>query len=174
MVKNWGGNPNFRLNDVITAWRSAGRQPIMAAVTIKGDPKKGISVNNMKKATPNALGTLDSLAVFKKGTLLGYLSLTDSRNYLWIEDNLVRTAMSVPCGKKRFISVNFYNSKTRTKARIVKGKPEVHVNIRAESYLDGTQCANDLTKVATFKKYEKLVEKEIRDEVGSTIKKVQQ
>jgi spore germination protein KC len=82
--------------------------------------------------------------------------------------------MSVPCGKKRFISVNFYNSKTRTKARIVKGIPEVHVNIRAESYLDGTQCADDLTKVATFKKYEKLVEKEIRDEVGSTIKKVQQ
>lgn len=174
MVKNWGGDPNVRLKDVINAWRSDGRQPIMAAVKIQGDPKKGINVDNMKKLTPDALVVLDSLAVFKKSKLLGFLSITDSRNYLWVEDNLVRTAMSVPCGKNRYIAVQFYNSKTRTKSQIVFGRPEIHVNIRAESYLDGTQCLDDLSKVATYKKYEKMVERKVRDEVQKTIRMTQQ
>lgn len=174
MVKNWGGDPDVRLNEVISAWRSAGRQPVMAAVALQGNPKKGISVDNMKKLTPDALVVLDSLAVFKKEKLLGFLSLTDSRNYLWIEDNLKHTAMSVACGKNRNIAVQFYNSKARTKARIQFGKPVIHLNVRTESYLDGTQCKDDLKKVATFKKYEKLIEKEIKKNLETTIKKAQQ
>ncbi len=173
MVKNWGGDPDVRLNDVISAMVSPGRQPVMAAVTIQGNPKKGVSVDNMKKVTPDALAVLNSLAVFKKMKLVGFLSITDARNYLWIQDNIRRTSVSVPCGKNKFFALQIYNSKTRKTARIINGIPRFGVKVRAEAYLDGDQCVEKLTDVHTYAKYEKLAEAQITKEIASTIQKAQ-
>ncbi len=174
VVQNWGGDPAVRLNDLIQALTSPGRQPVMAAVTIQGNPDKGNSVDNMKKISPDALVVLDSLAVFKNKKLIGYLSLEDTRNYLWIEDKLKRTSLSVPCAKNRYFTALFYNSKTRSKARMVNGRPFIHLKVRAEAYLDGIQCLNDLSKVKTYGKLEKLAAKKIKQNLSSTIKKVQE
>lgn len=173
MVKNWGGDPNVRLNDLVQAWSSPGRQPAIAAVTIQGNPKKGVSSENMKKVTPDAIVTLDSLAIFKDNKLKGFLSLEDTRNYLWINDDLSRTSFSVPCAKDKYFIVKFYNSKTRPKAKLVKGIPVFHLKIRGEGYLDGTQCKEDLTNVKNTKKYEKETEKVLEKHIAATIKKVQ-
>lgn len=172
-VKNWGGDPDVRLNDVVQAITSSGRQPVMAAVTIQGDPKKGDSVNNMEKVTPEAIVVLDSLAIFKNNKLEDFLPLDDTRNYLWIADKLARTSLSVPCAKNKYFNVQFYNSKTRPKARIINGIPKIDLKIRAEAYLDGTQCKGDLTKIKIFKKYEKLTKKLIEKNISAMIKKVQ-
>ena len=60
-VKIWGLYPNVKLNDLISAITSPGRQPVMAAVKVEGDAKKGESVDNMKKPLPNAVVTINSL-----------------------------------------------------------------------------------------------------------------
>lgn len=173
MVKNWGGDPDVKLNDVIAAVTSKGRQPVMAAVSIKGIPGKGVSVENMKKVSPDALAVLNSLAIFKKKRLLGFLSITDARNYLWVENNIKRTAVSVPCGNKKFFALQFYNSKTRKTVKMVNGIPVIRVNVQAEAYLDGEQCLEDISKVKTYAKYENLAQKMIKKEIATTIQKAQ-
>ncbi|XJZ29040.1 Ger(x)C family spore germination protein [Bacillota bacterium Lsc_1132] len=173
MVKNWGGDPDVKLNNVISAMTSPGRQPVMAGVTILGNPEKGVSVDNMKKVTPDALAVLNSLAVFKKKKLVGFLSITDARNYLWIENNIKRTSVSVPCGENKFFALQIYNSKTRKTARMINGVPLLGVKVQAETYLDADQCMKNLTKVAAYAKYEKLAEKQIQKQIASTIRKAQ-
>ena len=46
---------HVKVNDFISALTSPGRQPVMTAVRIQGEPKKGESVDNMKKTHPDAL-----------------------------------------------------------------------------------------------------------------------
>ncbi|NRD78649.1 Ger(x)C family spore germination protein [Bacillus sp. BRMEA1] len=174
MVDVWGGDPNVRLNDVIQALTSPGKQPVMAAVSVRGNPKKGGSLDNLKMVTPNAMVVLDSLAIFKNYKLIGYVSLDDTRNYLWAEDKLSRTALSVPCGKDKFLAAQIYNSKTRKKAKMVRGIPVINISINSEAYIDAVQCSDDLTQVKTYEKYQKLAEEEIKRKVSATIKKVQQ
>lgn len=173
MEETWGGDPGVRLNDVISAWTSPGRQPVMAAVAIKGNPEKGTSVDNMKKVTPDALVVLDSLAIFNGGKLEGFLNLEDARNYLWTQDKIENTSLTISCGDNRFIDIRIYNTTTKTKARIMDGKAKVKIDIRGESYLEGTQCADNVDKITTYEEYEEKTEKHIERIVADTIKKVQ-
>ncbi|MFD0825095.1 Ger(x)C family spore germination protein [Neobacillus sp. M.A.Huq-85] len=173
MVQNWGGDPDVRLNDVVQAFTSPGRHPVMAAVTIQGNSEEGSGVENMKEVSPKAMVVLDSLAIFKKGKLLDFLPLKDTRNYLWVEDKIIRTALSVPCQKNKYIAIRIYNSKTRAKARMIRGLPVIDINVRSEAYLDGTQCTKDITKIKTYEQYEKFTEKMIEKNMMKTIQKVQ-
>ncbi|AZU61308.1 Ger(x)C family spore germination protein [Neobacillus mesonae] len=173
MVEHWGGDPDVRLNNVVQALASPGRQPVMAAVSIKGNPKSGESVDNLKKVRQDAIVILDSLAVFNQDKLQGFLSLEDARNLLWIQDKLKKTAVSVPCNKNDFFGLRVYNSKTRIKARMEKGTPVIKLKIRAEAYLDGMQCKNDLTSVKTYDKFENLTEAALKKQVRTTIQKSQ-
>ncbi|MCA1040665.1 Ger(x)C family spore germination protein [Bacillus infantis] len=173
MEETWGGDPGVRLNDVISAWTSPGRQPVMAAVAIKGDPEKGSSVDNMKKVTPDALVVLDSLAIFNGGRLEGYLNLEDARNYLWTQDKIKNTSLTIGCGDNRFIDIRIYNTTTRIKAEIADGKAKVKIEIRGESYLEGTQCDDNVDKIATYEDYEEKTEKHIERIVADTIRQVQ-
>ena len=64
-TKGWGSTPTVKVNDFISALTSPGRQPVMTAVRIQGKPKKGESVDNMKKTHPDAIVVIDSMALFK-------------------------------------------------------------------------------------------------------------
>ena len=44
----------------------------MTAVRIQGNPKKGESVDNMKKTHPDAIVVIDSMALFKGDKLVGF------------------------------------------------------------------------------------------------------
>ncbi|MGJ7910432.1 GerAB/ArcD/ProY family transporter [Neobacillus sp. LXY-1] len=143
------------------------------SLTIKGDPEKGGNVNNMNDVTPKALVVLDSLAIFKKDRLKGFLPLSGARNYLIIVDKLKKTVVSVPCGKNKYFGIRIYNSKTRTSAKLIKGIPVINLKIRTEAYLDGMQCEDDLTSLDTYDKFEKKSEQQLKHNLESTINKMQ-
>lgn len=174
MMKDWGGDPGVRMNDVIRSWTSSGRQPVMAAVAILGDPEKGLSSENMKKVTPDALVILDSLAFFKKDRLAGYLSLEDSRNYLWIQDKIIKTSLTVECGENNILGLRIYDTKTRITGEMQGGQPKIDINIRAEAYLDGTQGNSQFDKPETYAESNHCAEKHLQEIISGTIKKVQE
>lgn len=173
-VDSWGGDPNIRLNDIIQAFTSAGKRGVMAALTIQGDPKKGNSVDNMKKGSPDATVVVDSLVILKNDKLLGFLPLEDARDFLWITNKLDKTVLTVECSKDKFLGVRIFNTKTKSKASLIKGRAVINLKVNGEAYLDSTQCKGDLTQINTFVKYGKLTEKEIQKNLEATIKKLQQ
>ncbi|WP_282173185.1 Ger(x)C family spore germination protein [Cytobacillus firmus] len=174
MMKDWGGDPGVRMNDVITAWTAPGRQPVMAAVRIKGDPEAGASAENMMKVTPDALVVLDSLAIFKGDKLEGFLTLEDSRNYLWIQNKINKTSITVKCNESQYMGLRVYDTKTKVKGKLESGKAKIDIKIRAEAYIDGTHCNDQFDKAKTYEENGEIAQKQINDMVGKTIEKVQQ
>ncbi|EWG13088.1 Ger(x)C family spore germination protein [Cytobacillus firmus] len=173
MMKDWGGDPGVRMNDVITAWTAPGRQPVMAAVRIKGDPEAGASSENMMKVTPDALVVLDSLAIFKGDKLEGFLTLEDSRNYLWIQNKIVKTSITAECSENKYMGLRVYDTRTKIKGKLENGKARIKIMIRAEAYIDGTHCNDQFDKAKTYEENGEIAQKQINDMVTKTIEKVQ-
>jgi spore germination protein KC len=168
----WGSTPAVQINDFISALTSPGRQPIMSAVKIQGEPKKGESVDNMKKAHPDAIVVIDSMALFNKDKLVGFLSVEDTRNYLWTQNQLKTTILTVPC-KDEFATVRITDSVTKLKGTIKNGKPKIKVDIIIEGFFAGSGCEGSLDDPDTYKKVQKFTNQYVKQHVLETIKTVQ-
>jgi len=173
LLKDWGGDPNIRLREFVNAIVSKGRQPVAAVVSIRGSKEKGASADNMQKPTPDAIVEVKGLAVFKGEKMSGILPLQFSRVYLWTQDQLRQTSISVPCQKNKFLNMRVYNSNTNVEVTTEKGKPVIKVGIKVETRLDGSHCLDDIEKVETTMKFETLTADYIRKEVASAISTIQ-
>ena len=172
-TKGWGSTPNVKVKDLISALTSPGRQPVMTAVRIQGNPKKGESVDNMKKTHPDAIVVIDSMALFKGDKLVGFLSVEDTRNYLWTQNQIENTSISVPCGENRFAALRITDSKTTVKGRIKNGKPKIGVDIVMEGSIYGSTCKGHMDDPKTYKKLDELTNQYVREKVSKTIQTVQ-
>ena len=172
-TKGWGSTPNVKVKDLISALTSPGRQPVMTAVRIQGKPKKGESVDNMKKTHPDAIVVIDSMALFKGEKLVGFLSVEDTRNYLWTQNQIENTSISVPCGENQFAALRITDSKTTVKGRIKNGKPKIGVDIVMEGSIYGSTCKGHMDDPKTYKKLDELTNQYVKEKVSKTIQTVQ-
>lgn len=175
MITEWGGDPDVRLTDFISAVSSSGRHPIMGTVTIEGDEKKGKSVENNKKVDLDAIVVLNGMALFEDDKLQGFLTVEETRNYLWTQD-LTYTTLSVPCenDKERYLGVRVSQSTTNIKVNVKNNTPEIFIDLIVETELESSQCNDVVDDLDTFKSYEKQIGQEIKDKVEGTVQKVQE
>ncbi|WP_147535343.1 Ger(x)C family spore germination protein [Bacillus marasmi] len=178
LLEDWGGDPNVRLTDFIIAITSKGINPVCAVVTIKGDPKKGKTVENNKSNQLDAILVINGLAIFKLDKLIGTLPIEDTRNYLWTQD-LKRTNITVECGedennKKLYNDIQIVSSASNLSSSFHKGKADLKVQITGEAKLLGTQCQEPLKDLKTYKKYESDMNELIVESVTNMIKTVQE
>ncbi|KAA0550114.1 Ger(x)C family spore germination protein [Bacillus sp. BGMRC 2118] len=173
--KEWGGDPNVRLTDFISALTSAGREPTIAMIKIKGDPKKGNSVENMQKVEPEALVEVAGLAVFKGDKLVDKLTINDTRNYLWL-DNIQSTSLTIPCKgeEEHYLDLRVTRSHTDIDSKVIRGVPAFSAVINVEARIEGSQCKGDLERIDTYEDYEKQVETELENQIKETINKLQE
>ncbi|MBD8068043.1 Ger(x)C family spore germination protein [Bacillus sp. PS06] len=176
-LREWGGDPHLRFTDFIEAFVSKGRQPVAAAITIEGNPKKGNSVDNNKNLDLEATVVFDGMAIFKYDTLLGFLSLEDTRNYLWINE-LEKTTITAPCSveqeqENKYIDVKINHSTAKRRVTYQDGIPNLSVEVIVEANLQGTQCPNKLSEMESYLIHEKSIEKFIKEQITGTIEKVQ-
>jgi spore germination protein KC len=127
----------------------------------------------MKQLTPPAIVELVGMSVFKGQKLLGYLSLDDTRNYLWTQNKLNLTDYSIPCGKNKFMTIRVFRSSSKTKASVQNGTPHFTIYINAETQLNEAQCKGDLNTIKTYDELEKKTEEFIENDVARTIKRTQ-
>jgi spore germination protein KC len=172
-TKVWGSTVDVQVKDFISALTSPGRQPVMTAVSIKGSAKKGESVENMKKTTPDATVIIDSMGLFKGDTLVGFLTLEDIRNYLWTQNMIDSTSITVPCGENRYASLKISDSKTKVKGHMKDGKPRIKVEIIMEGSIYGSTCKGHMDDPETYKKINELTNKNVKEGVLKTIQTVQ-
>lgn len=177
MIEEWGGDPKVRLTDFISAMISNGRQPVCEVVTIKGDSEKGKSVDNNKKNEFDSIVVTKGMAIFQLDKLLGIVSMSDTRNYLWTQ-GLKKTNISVKCGKDnqgiiKYNDIQVLTSVPKLKASYKNGKVKLKVDIVGEAKLAGTQCSDLLHKRETYNRYEKELNQSIVNSIKGTISKIQ-
>lgn len=179
LMEEWGGDPNVRLTDFISAITSKGRNPVAAAVKLSGSPEKGSMTENNQKLDVDALIEMDGMAVFESEKLKGFLSLQDTRNYLWTQ-KMKNTSLTVVCSKEEgkeentlFNDVRVTETHSKLKVDTVNGRVVLKVKINGETRLEATQCIEDLTKIDTYDKFEKETNEYVEAQIKSTIEKVQ-
>jgi len=173
LMEDWGGDPGMNIINFISELNLEGKEPVLATVRLKGDVEKGMSMKNIQKVTPDAIVVVDSLAIFKDGKLVGFLSLEDTRNYLWTRNDIKTTSLTLECKKGDFSAIRVTESQTEVTSKMKNGKPFFHVSIKAEGFIEGTQCYNNVEKLGTIAKYEKLINETFSKKITDTITKVQ-
>lgn len=178
LLKSWGGDPRVRLTDFIDAIIAEGRSPVASTVVIEGDPEKGQNAESNMEVKAPARIMLDGLAVFKKDKLIGYLSLDDTRNYLWTQ-KLESTMISIPCEedgddeKPLYFDIVITNNKSEMRTDYKGNQPQLKLNIFSEARINSMQCQKDLSSKEIYTELEKKSDKQIKNMITETIKKVQ-
>ncbi|MEQ2464580.1 Ger(x)C family spore germination protein [Niallia hominis] len=173
LLEDWGGDPGMSIINFISELNLEGKEPVLGTVRLKGDIEKGESIENIMKVTPDAIVVVDSLAIFKGGRLVGFLSLEDTRNYLWTRNDIKTTSLTIECKKGDFSAIRVTESQTEVTSKMKNGKPFFQVSIKAEGFIEGTQCYNNVEKLGTIAKYEKLINETFSKKITDTITKVQ-
>ena len=127
----------------------------------------------MKKTHPDAIVVIDSMALFKGDKLVGFLSVEDTRNYLWTQNQIENTSISIPCGENRFAALRITDSKTKVMGSMKNGKPKIGVDIVMEGSIYGSNCKDHMDDPKTYKKLDELTNQYVREKVSKTIQTVQ-
>lgn len=177
--EEWGGDPAVRLTDFISALTSLGRSPVSVAIKMVGDPEKGKSSGNNQSTEVETLVEMNGMAVFREDKLVGFLDLTDTRNYFWTQ-KLKYTSLSVPCGNlesrgkdQKYNDLRVTETFTQLKVDLKNGRPVLKVKITGETFIEATQCSEDITKIDTYNEFEKKTNQFVANEIQKTIEKVQ-
>lgn len=173
LLEDWGGDPGMNIINFISELNLEGKEPVLATVRLKGDVEKGMSMENIKKVTPDAIVAVDSLGIFKEGRLVGFLSLEDARNYLWVRNKLKTTSLSIECKQGDYSAIRVTESQTEVTSKWKNDKPSIRVKIKAEGFIEGTQCYKSVAELGTIAKYEQLINKTFSKKIMDTITKVQ-
>jgi spore germination protein KC len=173
MQKDWGGAPDIKLNDYVRIYNSQGQTPVLAAVKLAGDPKKRGNVENMKSEQPESQVIVDSLAVLKTGKLVGYASLYEIRDMLFVQNKIKSTVITSIFGKGKF-GYRITASKTEVSAKDLNGVPNFHIKIETEGTLEGTDIYHNFKDIFAFEGLEDSINKKMEKEIKEFINKTKE
>ena len=175
MQKDWGGAPDIKLNDYTRISNSEGQAPVLPAVQLIGDSKKGGNVENLKSEVPDSEVKVNSMGVLKNGKLAGYASLNEIHGMLFVQGKIKSTSIMAKCenGDKKFV-YRVTHSKTKVTAKELKGIPNFNITIKTEGYLEGTECLQKLGDLKAYEGFEKSINKEMEKEIKKLIKKTKE
>jgi spore germination protein KC len=161
--------------DFIKSLSSEGRQPVAASIKIVGDKEAGNGKENVEKIEPPSKLVLDSMAAFKEGKLVGFLTPNESRGLAWTQDKIKNTVVNVSCKKKGYIVMEIIRSSTEMKAEMKKGRPQMLIKVKQEANVAEVACTEvDVSKKETIPQLEKGTEDHVKQEIEDVVKKVQQ
>jgi spore germination protein KC len=171
--RSWAPTKTVTLDELISSIVSRGKEPVLPGIYIYGDPEAGSDIVNANNVSPEAGIRIDSLGVFKKDKLLGWLSEEESKGFNYITDNVKSTAVTFQCEGGN-ITIDTVRSKTNVKGKVEKGVPKININIRSEGTIGEVGCKIDVSKQENIEKLEEKYKKNIKDKIEFAIKKVQE
>ncbi|WP_186578000.1 Ger(x)C family spore germination protein [Aquibacillus kalidii] len=171
--KTWAPTTAVKLDELIQDLVTEGKNPVLPGIEIIGDPSNGKSKQNIESITPSSYLKYSSIAVFKKGKMLGWLDREQSKGYNLIMNNVESTIADVRCPDKKKFNFEIKKSQAEVTANVRNNTPKINVSIKAEGNIGEMNCELDLTKQTTIEKLQKLIESDLKHVVQDAIKSVQ-
>lgn len=142
------------------------------AKNIKGDkgqlPDKQRSSNVEKK-----IAKVSGVAVFRKLQMIGWLDGEETKDMLLIRGEHARTEIVVPYKGDRGVTYSLIDNKTKITPKIIGGRLNFEVNIKAKAILEEIDFPFELKEPVTVEAMTKDLNKVIKVHVEKTLKKVQ-
>lgn len=148
---------------------------IVSGVQVKGDKKQGNTGENVQLISPAASVEVGGLSLFKNGKLEKWLEQNEARGTTWIMDEMKKTILNLDYKKiKNAIAIEVNRAKTTIKIKIKNNKPTINIFVHAEGTISETLAPLDLSHAKKIEQLESQMEKEIKEEIQSTVKMAQE
>jgi spore germination protein KC len=171
--KRWAPTKTVTIDELINSIVSKGKEPVLTGIYVYGNPESGSSFTNVQNVSPKTGLRIDSLGVFKRDKLIGWLNEDESRGFNYITDNIQSTSVTFPCEEGK-ITVITVHSKTKVEGKMDKGKPKIVINVTSEGDVGEVACKFDLSKPEKIKKLNEKYKNSIKEKIEAAIKKVQE
>jgi spore germination protein KC len=163
------------LLDFIKDYYAEGKQPVMGlAEIVESDTKpSGNTITSPEESNnKNYKLNYEGLAAFKDDKLVGYLNGDEARAYSMIVNDLKIAHYSINHNDySTVIKIDHSSSNIKTKIDNDKIMIDVIVSNKVEISQEGD--TTNVTKLEDLKKIEKVIDEQIKNDLLSTIKKVQ-
>lgn len=169
-VREWGSDPDVRLSDILNARMTPGKGTVVVAIGVTGNPDGG--KENIESSVPPSNAIISGLGVMQDMKLLGFMDITDTRSYLWLRGGLRNTSVTASCQEGKDFTIRIVKSKTKVEASHEGDTPRFHVTVRADSFLEMTECTGAITTEA-LEEYSSHAEETITEALEQTLKKAQ-
>ncbi|MFF2448128.1 Ger(x)C family spore germination protein [Neobacillus sp. NPDC058068] len=169
-----GENMQINIDDFLAGLVSDGIEPVVNGFRVIGDIEMAGKAKDLQNTKTKAILAADGLAVFKKGKLIGWIEHENARGVVWILNKVKSTDVNINWnGKKKAISMATIRTKTKVSAKVNKGKPVIQIAIEDEGWISEANTDVDLTNPKEIEKIDKLIEKEIKKQILTTVKEAQ-
>lgn len=146
-----------------------GIEPVLPSITIKGSVKKGSNEKNLETTEPDTFLALGPLAIFKNDKLKGFTKEEESWAINIIKNEAKETNTNVKY-KNEDISIEASNLKSKIK---IKDTQNIEINISGTGNIYNINNI-DIEDYKEIEKIEKAWNKELKEKLNKTIKKIQE
>jgi spore germination protein KC len=163
--------------DFVKDYYAEGKQPIMGlAEMVECETKPSGNTISSSQQSSNGSKTYkikyEGLAAFKEGNLVGYLNGDEARSYGMIVNDLKVAHYTINHNNySTVIRVDHSSSDIKTKNE--NGKIIIDVRVTNRVEISQESDATNITKIEELKKIEKEIDEQIKNDLLTTIKKVQ-
>jgi spore germination protein KC len=170
-VKLWAPTVGMQLDKFISDVSNPTKDTVLAGIKTIGDAEIGETTNNVHKSEPYTNLNFSGVALFKRGKLIDWLNEEESKGYNYIMGNVKRTVGHISCPQGGIKAAEIIRTKSKIKGKVVKGKPQIIVDLYVEQNIAEVQCSIDLTKTENIQKLEEVGKKKFEDIMEAAIKK---
>lgn len=161
-----------KIYNVIEDLTNFGSEPAISGISVRGNKKTGSSKENLETMDKTYI-TLNGIAVFRKGKLIGWLDGKKTKSLQIIHNQLKQTNLRIHCDEKRYNSVMVNRLISNSKVDIKNNQAEITIRANAYAYISELLCNKDISKREVIKEYEKKAARELEKEIKGGIIAVQ-
>ncbi|AIQ59108.1 Ger(x)C family spore germination protein [Paenibacillus borealis] len=137
-----------------------GENPVLTGVEVQGDPEAGGEKGNIERTSPKARLHYDSVAVFKKDKLIGWMDENETVGYNYVIDGVTKNTGHIK-DNGSLVIVEGLSSTTRRKVKIIGGEPHIYLKVEAVCNVEEVEGSDKLDTESKIKYLEEETEERI-------------
>ncbi|MDD9270586.1 Ger(x)C family spore germination protein [Paenibacillus sp. GCM10023248] len=170
----WAPTSMVTLDEVIQDLITEGKSLALTAIELKGREEIEENKANTDYIDPPSKLHYAGLAYFHRDKLVGWMNEDESKVYNYLRDNVKNTVGTISCPGGGQIALEVVRSKTELQGRVVKGKPQIQVEIHTEANVGNVECDLDLLDLATIDMLEKAASKQMEETIMDSAGRMQE
>lgn len=135
-----------------------GEAPVLTGVDVKGDVEEGAKKSNTEQTAPKTRLRYESVAVFKKDKLIGWLSEEATAGYNYITDNVNQSSGYVKGTDGKPIVIEALQTKSKLKVKFINGEPHIFIKVQATCNVEEVESKENLENVSSIRDLEQKTE----------------
>ena len=156
------------LNDLADMYLNPRKEIVLPSIKLKNNNNEDNDLENIQKTESPNTYELDTLAVFKKGTLLGYLSKEESITYNIIKNNLKNTIINYECENNKYLSFEVIQNKSK----ITTKNKEIYIDINMTGTINESSCKLNLNNNKNINKLNIKLSNYVKSNITNNIENI--